>query len=228
MIKPFYQNDNGALYCGDCLEIMPQLIAEGVKVDAVVTDPPYGIGESKGRNKTRGLLAKPTDYGYGEWDEKTNQDAIDMCYAIAYNMIIFGGNYYRLPPARCWLVWDKLNGETDFADCEIAWTSLDKSIRIIRHMWNGMLRDGKEERFHPTQKPLRVMQWAIGHLPPEAATILDPFAGSGTTLVAAQSLGRKWIGIEISEQYCEIAAKRLEGTIRQIEGQVTMFDKTAD
>jgi DNA modification methylase len=225
MIKPYYENASGRLYCGDCLEIMPQLIADGVKVDAVVTDPPYGIGESRGRNASRSVLAESVDYGYSEWDGETKQREIDIALSMSKWQIVFGGNYYILPPARCWLVWDKVNGENDFADCELAWTNLDKAVRRIVHQWHGMIREGKEARYHPTQKPLRVMQWCIKQLPSDCQTILDPFAGSGTTLVAAQSLGRKFIGIEISPEYCEIAKKRLEGTIRQIEGQVTLFDK---
>jgi DNA modification methylase len=223
MLKPYYKNEHGRLYCGDCLEILPALIAEGVKVDACVTDPPYGIGESHWRNVTRTRIAKSRDYGNSDWDDEPKQAEIDMARGLSKWQIIFGGNYYQLPPTKCWLVWDKLNGEMCFADCELAWTNLDKAVRRIVHMWHGMIRDGKEERYHPTQKPLRVMQWCIKQLPADCDTILDPFAGSGTTLVAAQSLGRKWIGIEISPEYCEIAKKRLEGTIRQIEGQVNMF-----
>ena len=99
--------------------------------------------------------------------------------------IVFGGNYYSMPPASCWLVWDKENGNNDFADCELAWTNIPKAVRRIRYMWNGMLRANKEQRGdHPTQKPVGVMRWAISQVPHPADTILDHFMGSGTTGVA--------------------------------------------
>jgi DNA modification methylase len=107
------------------------------------------------------------------------------------------------------LVWDKENGANGFADCELAWTNLKIAVRMIRHMWNGMLRKNGEPREHPTQKPVDVMAWAIRQAPNNVITILDPFMGSGTTLRAAKDLGRKAIGIEIEEKYCEIAAKRM-------------------
>ena len=108
-------------------------------------------------------------------------------------------------------MWDKENGDNQFADCELAWTNLDKPIRIKRHMWNGMLRKGKEYRWqHPTQKPVSLIVWCISFL--SDGTILDPFLGSGTTLVACKELNRNGIGIEISPKYCEIAKKRLQNT----------------
>ena len=122
---------------------------------------------------------------------------------------VFGGNYYTMPPASCWLVWDKEN-TGDFADCELAWTNYGTAARLKRHMWNGMLRKGKEQRIgHPTQKPLDVIKWAITKCPGEPQTIIDPFMGSGTTLRAAKDLGRQCVGIEKIERYCEMAAKRL-------------------
>jgi len=121
---------------------------------------------------------------------------------------VFGGNYYKMPPASCWLIWDKEN-TGDFTDAEMAWTNYGTAVRLIRHRWNGMIRKGNEDRYHPTQKPLDVMKWCIGKCPGEPKTILDPFMGSGTTLRAAKDLGRKAIGIDIEEKWCEIAAKRL-------------------
>ncbi len=129
------------------------------------------------------------------------------------NTLFFGGgNYFELPPARCILVWDKDNGLNQFSDCELAWTNFDKPVRKLRWLWNGMLQENmrnKEVREHPTQKPIEVMKWAIQQAPDNCIAILDPFMGSGTTLRAAKDLGRKAIGIEIEEKYCEIAVKRL-------------------
>lgn len=201
------------LYLGDCREILPTL----GKVDAVVTDPPYGLDESN-RNKhlSRGKLARPVDYGDGQWDEiRADQSIIDLCRATSRWQIIFGGNYFELPPTTCWLVWDKLNGNNDFADCELAWTNLPQAVRRIQWLWNGMIRAEKGTREHPTQKPREVMKWCIEQLPLENGAILDPFMGSGTTGVAAVKMGRKFIGIEIEPKYFEIACKRISEALRQ-------------
>jgi site-specific DNA-methyltransferase (adenine-specific)/modification methylase len=130
--------------------------------------------------------------------------------------VIFGGNYYAMPPAKCWLVWDKENGDNDFADCELAWTNLPKAVRRIRYLWNGMLRANGEPRGdHPTQKPVGVMAWAINHVPEPNRLILDPFMGSGTTGVAAMNLQRRFIGIERETKYFDIACRRIEDAQRQ-------------
>lgn len=196
------------LILGDCLEVMQ---GRG-GVDAVVTDPPYGIGEAAGKNKSRGNIAAAKDYGDDDWDDIPPPKAVfDMLRKISNHQIIFGGNYFDLPATSCYLVWDKLNGDNDFADCELAWTNLQKAVRRIQYRWNGMLRQNNEPRGdHPTQKPVGVMKWAINHLPADVETILDPFMGSGTTGVACVKLGRKFIGIEISEKYFGIACRRIE------------------
>ena len=193
------------LYRGDCLEILPTL----GNVDAVVTDPPYGIGESSKKNESRGKKAKPKDYGFYDWDKKpASKELIHMMREISKWQAIFGGNYFELPPTSCWLVWDKLN-TGDFADCELAWTNWPKAVRRIQWRWNGMIRQGNEDRYHPTQKPIEVIKWII-ELCPSSETILDPFMGSGTTGVACVKLGRKFIGIEIEPKYFDIACKRIE------------------
>jgi site-specific DNA-methyltransferase (adenine-specific)/modification methylase len=204
------------LYEGDCLEIMPTL----GKVDAVVTDPPYGIGET-GKNSRQaagvsrlGTKTRVVNYEPLKWDDKTADDGVAFALDIARSAIVFGGNYYSLPPTSCWLVWDKQNSG-DFADAELAWTNLPKAVRLIQWRWNGMIRKGHEERFHPTQKPVGVMEWCIGHLPADSQTILDPFMGSGTTGVACVNLGRKFIGIECDAEYFDIACKRIEEAYKQ-------------
>lgn len=209
------------LYLGDCREILPTL----GKVDAVVTDPPYGIGEAAGKAKTRtsGLASRlrdasryRRDYGVDAWDDKTADDEVALAIKMARYSIVFGGNYYDLPPTSCWLVWDKLNGDTDFADCELAWTNLPKAVRRIRFLWNGCMRMERDiKRVHPTQKPVEVMRWCIGHLPADVLTILDPFAGSGTTLVAAAKLGKHGIGIERDEKHFTTACRRVEEAMKQ-------------
>lgn len=205
--------NSATLYLGDCREIVPGL----QRVDAVVTDPPYGIGEAKGKNKSRGKLAISKDYGADSWDDQPAPDWLMMLLREQSQwQIIFGGNFYAMPPSSCWLVWDKENGQSDFADCELAWTNLPKAVRLKRWMWNGMLRAGGEDRGdHPTQKPIKVMEWAITLLPEPAQTILDPFMGSGTTGVACVGLGRSFTGIERKREYFDAACKRIEAAYAQ-------------
>lgn len=199
------------LYNGDCMEVMAGL----GRVDAVVTDPPYGIGESNEKNLSRGTLAKPKDYGHYDWDTAPPaQETIDFMRSISRHQIIFGGNYFHLPPSSCWLVWDKENGTNDFADCELAWTNLKKAVRRIYWRWNGMIRKGGDVREHPTQKPEGVMEWCLTHIP-DANTILDPFMGSGTTGVACVKAGRSFIGVEREPSYFDIACRRIEKAYAQ-------------
>ena len=204
---------NATLYLADCREVLPTL----PKVDAVITDPPYGIGEAAGKNASRSKVAVSQDYGDDGWDDAPVEDALmKMVREAGKWAVIFGGNYYAMPPARCWLVWDKENGANDFADCELAWTNLPKAVRRIRYMWHGMLRANGEARGdHPTQKPIGVMSWAINHVPAPCATILDPFMGSGTTGVAAMNLQKAFIGIEREPKYFDIACRRIEDAQRQ-------------
>jgi len=205
------------LILGDCREVLPTL----GKVDAVVTDPPYGIGvdvvmAKQGGTKYGNAAAAKRQYEATDWDAAPpSHETIAAVVAAGRWSVIFGGNYFGLPASRCWLVWDKENGGNAFADAELAWTNLDKPTRIKRHMWNGMIRKGQEERGeHPTQKPLGVMLWAIDQIP-DVQTILDPFMGSGTTGVAAVQMGRDFIGIEREPKYFDIACRRIEQAQRQ-------------
>lgn len=203
---------NATLYHGDCLKILPTL----EKVDAVVTDPPYGLKENAHRVASRRRLAKTTDYGDFDWDERpASKEQINACLSAGNEVAIFGGNYFHLPPSRCWLIWDKeMSG--NFADAELAWTNIKGSVRLIRHMWNGMLRASENyQRVHPTQKPIVVMEWVINQMKKSPQTILDPFMGSGTTGVACMNLGRKFIGIEIEKKYFDIACERIEQAQKQ-------------
>jgi DNA modification methylase len=200
------------LYLGDNREILPTL----GRFDAVVTDPPYGIGESSAKVASRGKLAMPKDYGSFDWDKSPPPAwLIKMLLEISDWQIIFGGNYYDLPPSSCWLVWDKKNGNNDFADCELAWTNMPKAVRRIEWLWNGMIRKGSDVREHPTQKPVGVMAWALDQLPDDVGLICDPFMGSGTTGVAAVSRGLRFIGIERHPQYFETALARVSEALER-------------
>lgn len=182
---------------GDSAEVMPVL----GPVDAVVTDPPYGIGITKSNR-----LAVSRGMGGKEWDAAP----ADLSALPTGPKIIWGGNYFDLPPTRAPLVWDKNNAGRDFADFEMAWTNLDMVARRI--VFRPMNMDGG--KLHPTQKPVRVMEWCLGFLP-NARTILDPFMGSGSTLVACAKMGRFGIGIEIDPDYFDIACRRVEQAYRQ-------------
>lgn len=213
-MTPFYDKNGITIYNAKCEQVLPFL----EPVDLLLTDPPYGIGEAAGKNKSRGCLATSKDFGDEAWDNlPPPQWLLLQAMALSQWQIVFGGNYYGLPASSCWLVWDKDNGQTDFADCELAWTNLSKAVRRLRYRWQGMLQehmgDKKEHRLHPTQKPLAVMQWALSHAPQEIATVLDPFMGVGTTLVAAKLAGLRAIGIEQSTKYCEAAVERLRQNV---------------
>jgi DNA modification methylase len=210
MPRPFYEDSYVTIYHGDCEQIIP-LLSE---CDLLLTDPPYGIGAYKTGTMGGGVLAKQSEYAPTEWDDKPPPaELIDAMMLKSKWQIVWGGNYFNVPPSSCWLVWDKDNGSNNFADCELAWTNMPKAVRKIRYRWQGMLQErmgkDKEVRVHPTQKPLPVMIWAIKQAPDDVATILDPFMGSGTTLVAAKELGKRAIGIERDLGYCQAAVKRL-------------------
>ena len=195
------------LHLGDCREILPTL----GKVDAVVTDPPYGIGASS-KKFINGTSKTSKDY-YADvcWDTAPpTLEVFDLVIAAGKHAIIWGGNYFPLPPSRCFLIWDKTIHGNSYADCEMAWTSLDKVARIKAL---NMVAANMDGRVHPTQKPLDLMKWCIEQLPASAQTILDPFMGSGTTGVAAVKLGRKFIGIEIEPKYFDIACRRIQAAL---------------
>lgn len=187
------------LILGDSREVLPFL----PQSDAIVTDPPYGIGITKSNRLavSRGLGGKSWD------DEPADMTAL---LALGCQMIVWGGNYFDLPPCRGPLVWDKNNAGRDFADFEMAWTNLDMVARRI--VYRPMNMDGG--KLHPTQKPIAVMEWCLGFLP-DALTILDPFCGSGSTLVACQRMGKQGTGIERDPDYFDIACRRVEEATRQ-------------
>jgi hypothetical protein len=206
------------IICGDCTD---KAVVEGLlgsaTMDALVTDPPYGVGvdatmHSKGGQQYGHAAAPKNYYAATNWDTKA-PDAFHLQYllGLAPLVIIWGGHYFPLPPARCYLVWDKCNGLNEFADCELAWTNLDKPVRLIRHLWNGMLRANHEERGpHPTQKPLAVIEWCLQQFPVEPLRILDIYLGSGTTLIACENLGRTCYGCELDPGYVAVTLQRYQ------------------
>jgi DNA modification methylase len=206
---------NATLYRADCLEVLPTL----GKVDAVITDPPYGIAHPCNfAERGRGNLAACNDYPDVHMDDRP----FDPSPFLALNVptAMWGGNYFadKLPPCSGWLVWDKERpDELDQATCELAWTNYVKGVRRFRYLWNGMMRQGeKGQNHHPTQKPIALQEWVLGLKWTPKGTILDPFMGAGSTGVACRSTGHQFIGIEIEPRYFQTACERIENAQRQV------------
>lgn len=202
---PYYEAGGITIYNMDCRKVLPWL----ERFDLLLTDPPYGINRSGQQatfcKKSKHNRKQHTDFG---WDDSTpSYGVLESCFELTENQIIWGGNYFTeaLPARMGWIVWDK-GQDFSTSDCELAFTSYQKALRRIVCNRGAIAREGA---LHPTQKPLEVIRFCIGYAGPEAHTILDPFMGSGTTLIAAKLEGRKAVGIEINEAYCESAAKRL-------------------
>jgi site-specific DNA-methyltransferase (adenine-specific)/modification methylase len=200
---------NATLYLGDCMDILPTL----QKVDAVITDPPYGIAD-KWDSVQSGKRGKSRLWGDDNaWDVVTLQKEVDLSVSKGVISIIWGGNYYDLKPSRGYLIWDKCQKFSN-ADSEYAWCSWPKTPRTFRLSRIDAFANSGDAKEHPTQKPLGLMKWCIEQAGnPES--ILDPFMGSGTTGVAAIQMGRKFIGIEREPKYFDIACKRIEQAVAQ-------------
>ncbi len=199
---------NQTLLLGDCLAVMPTL----GQFDACLCDPPFGIGRD-GQVKTTGGNGGRKFYERKGWDsERPAPEVFALIRSITDEQIIWGGNYFAdlLPPSMRWLVWDK-GQRINQSDGELAWTSQQKALRITERNRVALMTDGA---VHPTQKPVALMEWCLGFLP-DAKTILDPFMGSGTTLVACQRMGRYGTGIELDEEYWRIACERVHGAWQQ-------------
>jgi site-specific DNA-methyltransferase (adenine-specific)/modification methylase len=218
-VKPYYDDGRGiVLYHARCEDVLPGI--DPASVALLLTDPPYGIAlNTEYRTRKRTALALSNDYpciaGDGE--------PFDPAHLLRFpRLVLFGANHYadRLPASPSWLVWDKLAGLTskramgfnDSADCELAWTNLGGPARLVPLRWMGLMKGAERDRrrLHPTQKPIALMGGIIGQYTTPGALIVDPYLGSGPTAVAAKMLGRRCIGVELEERYCEIAARRLQ------------------
>lgn len=202
IMKATAETEHCRLFLGDCADVIPHLSG----FDAIVTDPPFGIYACGGKWGHKSDL---------QWDREPATGIVEM--VSGKPSIIWGGNYFPLPPSRGWLVWFKRDAVPSAASVELAWTSFDMNSRLIDQT---IAATNAERLGHPTQKPLRVMLWSLSFLPDGCDTILDPFMGSGTTLIAAIRTGRKAIGIERDEKYFDIALKRIQGC----EGKGSLFE----
>lgn len=223
--------------CGDCMDYL--LGFPDKYFDLAIVDPPYGIGEDGSKNHTRTKLAKSKDYkGYTGNDLKApDKEYFDELFRISKNQIIWGANHFisKIPyDSSCWIVWDKVNGDSDFADCELAWTSFRSAVRKVTFMWHGMMQ-GKSvhegqtaqgnkalngHRIHPNQKPVALYDWILSKYAKSGDKILDTHVGSASSLIACHKNGFDYIGFKKDPYYYDLARKRLE----DCKAQITLFD----
>ena len=209
-------------YNMDCMEGMKEFPDK--YFDLSIVDPPYGIGENGDKNYSRGKLAISKNYKAFAGNDK---EAPNSCYfnellRVSKNQIIFGANHFisKIPyDTSCWIVWDKDNGDNDFADCELAWTSFNTAVRKFKFRLNGMLQENmkdKEYRLHPTQKPVKLYEWLLQHYAKQGNKILDTHVGSASSLIACHNLGFQYVGFELDKEYYEQSLKRLETAKKQV------------
>jgi site-specific DNA-methyltransferase (adenine-specific) len=213
-LKPYYEHGGITIYHGDCREILPCV---WFGVDLVLTDPPYGLKrftKGFGTTRFRGLGAETLG---ATWDKKPSEDLLGSVLSAGKHVVIWGANNFSLPPSESFLVWNKQQTVPNFADAELAYTNLPITAKVFTFSIHKHNATSSHE--HVAQKPLKLMEWCIS-LAKDANVVLDPFMGSGTTLLAAKNLGRRAIGIEIEERYCEIAAKRLQQEVLPLEQAV--------
>lgn len=210
-MTPYYQDDLVTLYCGDYRDVLGM-----VSFDAVVTDPPYGI-----KWKPR------VNHRESPWVDSERHD-LEPVIADRW-ACVWGGNYYadQLPVSNGWLIWLKrpsdgsFDGDTrTFSTVELAWTNFGTKPRVKTFVWDGGKREGDTQNrmfCHPAQKPIEIMRWCVGLIPEPVECVFDPFAGSGTTLVAAKQLGQRCVGVELQASYCDVAVDRLrQGSLMEI------------
>jgi DNA modification methylase len=207
-VTPYYEHAGITIYHGDCRDVMDEW--EGLRTqgfDLLLTDPPYGHGEKW----SGGTWASDPMYQDAKrWDAVLfpSGDLVRLI-AFARKSVVWGGNYYPLPPTRSWLAWEKASKMSTMADFELAWTNLDRPAKLFREQRNP---DGK--RSHPTQKPESLMRWCLSFV---GGSVFDPFMGSGVVLSECKRAGRQCVGIDREERYCEMAAKRLSQEVLPLE-----------
>ena len=209
-------------YNMDCMQGMKEFPDK--YFDLAIVDPPYGIGENGDTNHTRSKLAKAKDYkAFSGNDLKPpDKEYFDELFRVSKNQIIWGANHFisKIPyDSSCWIVWDKDNGDNDFADCELAWTSFDSAVRKFKYRWNGMLQENmknKESRIHPTQKPVALYEWILSRYAKDGDIILDTHVGSASSLIACYNTNHKFVGFELDEYYYKVSKQRLDTEMAQM------------
>lgn len=206
----------------DCMQGMKQFPDK--YFDLAIVDPPYGIGENGSKNYTRGKLAKAKNYkAFAGMDSAPpSENYFTELFRVSKKQIIWGANHFisKIPyDSSCWIVWDKDNGENDFADCELAWTSFNTAVRRITYRWNGMIQQNmkcKEKRIHPTQKPVALYEWILNKYAKTGDVILDTHVGSASSLIACHNTGHKFVGFELDKYYYDLSKKRLDEEMAQM------------
>lgn len=206
----------------DCMQGMKEFPDK--YFDLAIVDPPYGIGENGDKNHTRSKLAKAKDYkAFSGNDLKPpDKEYFDELFRVSKNQIIWGANHFisKIPyDSSCWIIWDKDNGDNDFADCELAWTSFDSAVRKFKYRWNGMLQENmknKESRIHPTQKPVALYEWLLNRYANPNDVILDTHVGSASSLIACHNTNHKFVGFELDEYYYKVSKQRLDTEMAQM------------
>lgn len=209
-------------YNMDCMQGMKEFPDK--YFDLAIVDPPYGIGENGDTNHTRSKLTKAKDYkAFSGNDLKPpDKEYFDELFRVSKNQIICGANHFisKIPyDSSCWIVWDKDNGDNDFADCELAWTSFDSAVRKFKYRWHGMLQENmknKEIRIHPTQKPIALYEWILSRYAKDGDKILDTHVGSASSLIACYNTNHKFVGFELDEYYYKVSKQRLDTEMAQM------------
>jgi site-specific DNA-methyltransferase (adenine-specific) len=208
------------LFNEDCMDVMARYPDN--YFDLAIVDPPYGIGESGGTNASRSKLATSKTYKPFAGGDKSapNSEYFNGLKRVSKHQIIWGANHMcniTSLQSSCWLVWDKENGATDFADCELAFCSHKTTVRIFRYRWQGMLQGGKHEnRIHPTQKPVELYKWLYANYAKEGMKILDTHLGSGSNTIAAYEMNMgEFVGCELDADYFAAAQKRIDRALSQ-------------
>jgi site-specific DNA-methyltransferase (adenine-specific) len=212
------------VYNIDCIEFMKQFPDKHFEL--AIVDPPYGIGEDGAKNHSRKGRAKPKLYQDKNWDKEPPRiEYFKELIRVSKNQIIWGANHFisKIPfDSSCWIVWDKLNGDSDFADCELAWSSFKKAVRKYEFRWAGMLQgdmQNKENRIHPTQKPVKLYRWILQNYAKEGDKILDTHLGSGSSRIACDMERFDFYGCELDQDYFEAHQKRWT----EYKKQLTLF-----
>ena len=204
----------------DCMEAMKEFPDKFFEL--AIVDPPYGLNEDSHReNKRRSTLAKSKEYHNAVWNQSVpSLDYFDELGRISKNQIVWGANHFGgFTPSSCWIVWDKDNGENDFADCELAFTSFGTAVRKFTYKWQGMLQGNmkdKENRIHPTQKPVALYKWLLKNYAKQGDKIIDTHLGSGSSRIAAHDMGFSFWGYELDKDYFEAQEKRFKQHISQL------------
>jgi site-specific DNA-methyltransferase (adenine-specific) len=221
----YSEHENSFLYHMDCMDALP--LFPDRYFDLAIIDAPYGIGEDGSKNHLR-ISRKYPHLGGRKYHAFNDVSAPGNEYwrelfRVSKNRIIWGANHFisRLPvqDTSCWIVWDKDNGLSHFADCELAWTSFNSAVRKFKFRWNGMWQEdmkNREIRIHPAQKPVRLYEWLLGKYAKKGDKILDTHAGSGSSRIASYRCGYAYTGFEVDEYYCEVSTVRFMSEVQQL------------